>query len=116
MDNMGNDNMGNDLKLLHCLDIIKIIVSKIAPLAHKTIIGTAPNYLQLEFFRYAHNLNLSFLMWPLHRRNIQEARHKTVKLSVVFTQRVPRLRVLVSVELFWKFQKLSTVLSPWNFL
>ena len=46
--------MGDDLKLLHWLDIRKRIGFKIALLAHKAVMGTAPTYLQ-EFLRYAHH-------------------------------------------------------------
>ena len=37
-----HDNMGDDSKLLHWLDIRKIIVFKIALLARKAVLGTAP--------------------------------------------------------------------------
>ena len=49
-----HDHMGEDLKLLHWLDIKKRIVFKLALLAHKSVIGTAPLYLQ-QMFRYAHH-------------------------------------------------------------
>ena len=55
-----HDHMGEDLKLLHWLDIKKRIVFKLALLAHKSVIGTAPLYLQ-QMFRYAyhgHNVKL----------------------------------------------------------
>ena len=58
-----HDHMGDDLKLLHWLDVKKRIVFKLALLAHKSIIGLAPVYLQ-EMFRFSHHGHSLKLMIP----------------------------------------------------
>ena len=47
------EHLGNDLQNLHWLNIRKRIVFKIALLAYKAIMGTAPIYIQ-DMFRYTH--------------------------------------------------------------
>ena len=47
------EHLGNDLQNLHWLTIRKRIVFKIALLAYKAIMGTAPIYIQ-DMFRYTH--------------------------------------------------------------
>ena len=47
------EHLGNDLQNLHWLTIRKRIVFKIALLAYKAIMGTAPTYIQ-DMFRYTH--------------------------------------------------------------
>ena len=58
-----HDRMGNDLKRLHWLDVKKRVVFKLALLAHKAIIGKAPDYLQ-ELFQYSHHGHTLKLMIP----------------------------------------------------
>ena len=47
------DHLGDDLIKLHWLTIKKRVIFKIALLAHKSLLGIAPSYLQ-EMFLYAH--------------------------------------------------------------
>lgn len=49
-----HDSINDDLRKLHWLSIKKRIVFKIALLAHKSIIGMAPQYLQ-DMFQFSHH-------------------------------------------------------------
>ena len=49
-----HDHMEDDLKNLHWLDIKKRIVFKLALLAHKAVVGLAPDYLR-DMFSYSHH-------------------------------------------------------------
>ena len=49
-----HDHMEDDLRKLHWLDVKKRIVFKLALLAHKAVIGLAPEYLQ-NMFLYSHH-------------------------------------------------------------
>jgi hypothetical protein len=52
-----HDHMDEDLKKLHWLDVRKRIVFKAVLLVHKSITGSAPNYLQelFSFQAYGHS-------------------------------------------------------------
>ena len=57
------DHIGDDLLNLHWLDIRKRIIFKVALMAHKSILGVAPVYMQ-DMFKYSHHGHVLKLMTP----------------------------------------------------
>ena len=65
------DHLKDDLTKLHWLDIRKRIIFKVALLAHKSVLGLAPIYLQ-DMFRYVHHGHTLKLITPPARTRYGE--------------------------------------------